>query len=184
MTETEVRQLHPRRRRNAKVTDRYQQLIDGVLTVDDLDDEEIVRGMLRNADGSFHGRPPRVIPWVMHAALREAMNKRMERKLLEALPQALDSLIAIANNKYASADARVKAIAQITDRALGKVPDKAEIHTTITAKWEEAMAGGRLVIDLEPEPEMVEEVVVEAEVVEPQITVRPRPKRKQSGVRI
>lgn len=141
----------PRPKKRSRIPERYQQLVDGTITIDDLDDEEITRGMLRNRNGTFSGSPPAVIPWVMHSALKDAMARRTERQLIAKMPALTDALIGIATNKFASADARVKAIGMAMDRALGKVVDKQEIAHTVTAKWEEAAASGRLFVDLDPE---------------------------------
>lgn len=182
----------PRRKQNVRLTDRYQQLLDGVITIDDLDEEEILRGKLRNANGSFGGPIPRVIPWTMHEALRSTMEKRMQRKMAEALPDVIDSLIRVA--KYSrSGAARVQAAEVIMNRVFGKVPDKAEVHTTVTARWEDAAKGGRIFVDLEPEAGDV----VDAELVEeekpapvppapPQVEIEARavPTRRRTGVTI
>jgi len=150
----------PRRKSNARVPDRYQQLIDGVITIDDLDEEEIIRGQLRDQNGHFSGHPPRAIPWTLHDALRATMEKRMQRKLMSSLPEVLDSLVRTARYDRSGA-ARVAAAQLILDRTLGKVPDKAEITTTVTAKWEDAAKGGRIFVDLDAD-------VVDADVVEPE----------------
>ena len=166
------------RKKRAKVPERYQQLIDGVITVDDLDDDEIARGQLRNRNGGFSS-PPQAIPWVMHDALRASMERRIQRQLMSKMTEVTDALIKIATNDYGSAEARVKAMALIFDRALGKVPEKSESKVTITAKWEDAAAGGRLFIDLdEPEGD-----VVDAEVVQtPEIEAKNTGTRQRSGI--
>jgi hypothetical protein len=188
---TEGHQVIAKRRprlRQAKVPRRYQDLIDGVISIEDLDDEEIMRGQLRNSDGTFRGPHPQAIPWSMHEALRNAMSKQMERKLAVALPQMVDSLIRIANNPRAGAEARVKAISLAMDRALGKVVEKQEINQTTTMRWEEAASSGRIFVDLDPEePESSEDSgdIVDADLVEetylPEVPIvqekrRPRPR--------
>ena len=160
----------PRRKSNARVPDRYQQLIDGVISIDDLDEEEIIRGQLRDANGNFSGTPPRAIPWTLHDALRHTMEQRMQRRMMASLPEVLDSLVRTAKFDRSGA-ARVAAAQLILDRTLGKVPDKAEVKHTVTAKWEDAAKGGRIFVDLAAD-------VVDAEVVE-DATPPPLPHRDQ-----
>lgn len=166
-------------KRRAKVPERYQQLIDGVITVDDLDDDEIARGQLRDTNGNFTGSAPKAIPWVMHDALRASMERRIQRQLMSKMTEVTDALLQIATYEGYGTEARVKAMALIFDRALGKVPDKSESKVTITAKWEDAAAGGRLFIDLdEPQGD-----VVDAEVVEtPEIEAKNTGSRQRSGI--
>lgn len=185
-SETNAGRPKKKRHRPVRLPDRYALLVDGVITVDDLDDEEIFRGQLRAADGTFRGSPPRAIPWVLHDALRASMTRRTERRLAEAMPRVTESLIGIANNTALNPQARVQAITLIMDRAMGKVPEKQETQVTITSKWEEAVQGGRVVVDLDDEEDedIVEaEVVPDVEVVVPEIEARPVTRAK-TGVRL
>ncbi len=194
-------------RRAVPMSDRYRRLLEGEMTVDDLDDEEILRGMLRDKNGSFKGSPPRVVPHTMHAALRSAMETRAQRRLAAAMPEVLDELVKVATGKrFGAGESQVKAAALIMDRVFGKVPDKVDTTLTVTAKWEEAATAGRLFVDIESAPipqaistgqQSVIQDVVEAELVdvdEPERTqlevdleVEPevqKPRRASTGVKL
>jgi hypothetical protein len=174
----------PRRKSNAKVNDRYQQLIDGVLTVDvaQLAPGDLL--VVQVVNGGFSGTPPKVIPWVMHDALRAAMARRTERQLGRQLPQVTEALIKIALDPKLNAQARVQAISLVLDRAIGKVPDKSESTINVTAKWEEAVKGGTILVDLETPPriELTEED--EAEIVEAEIVEQKQITRQRTGLRL
>src|SRR5688572_216862 len=85
-----------RRTRKYYMSDRYARLLSGELKIEDLDDEEIIKGRLRAEDGSFRGAPPKLIPYSLHQALKKSMTDRMERKMIESLPEVIDALVRIA----------------------------------------------------------------------------------------
>jgi len=179
----------PRKRnRNARVPDRYQQLIDGVITVDDLDDEEIARGQLRDVNGRFTGGTPRAIPWVMHDALRGAMERRMQRQLMAKMPEVTEQLLKVATDPRTNSVARIQAAQLVYERAFGKVPDKSEVKVEVTAKWEQAAKGGRIFVDLETEETETEEHdIVEAELVDEQqvqIASAAKKSRPPTGIKL
>ncbi len=105
---------------------RYQLLIDGDLSVEDLTDDEIMNGRCLNRDGNFKGRPPATFPRALHDAMRKEFQKRIQEKLNNTADVAVQTLLDIAMNHRASADARVKASVVLLERTMGKVPDKIE----------------------------------------------------------
>lgn len=215
MTEIEHRQTFtrddgtevPRPKRRPRINQRYNQLLTGELKIEDLDDEELIRGQMRTKHGDFRGPHPSIIPWTMHKAAMDAFGQRMERHLIEEIPNILDAMVAIANGSDVTGlrdpKARVAAGTYLLDRILGKTPDKQETQVTVTSRWEEAAAGGRLFVDVDPDtpvllPSLPHEDgdVVEADVVEPtssqgepEVTPTPerppaRPRRKVTGVKL
>ena len=64
-----------------KVPSRYDDFLDGKLSVEDLDHEEQIRGQIRNRNGEFGGRPPTVIPRSFHQAVVREFVHRGEGKL-------------------------------------------------------------------------------------------------------
>ena len=144
----------PRPKRQARLNPRYQKLLDGDLTLDDLDEEELFRGQLRGADGSFRGAPPAVIPWMMHAEAMAAVGKRVERIGANNIEDILASMVRIATGDSIFADARAQVDAQkyLLDRLMGKPVERQVTETTITAKWEQAFEdGGGLLVDVDPD---------------------------------
>lgn len=107
---------------------RYAEFLNGLITVDDLDDEELAQGRLKSSDGTFRGRPPAVIPAEMVAAMRREWLSRAEAKLRDALMEVgLGGMIEIAKDKSIDPSVRLRAQQMIIERTMGKVPDKIHI---------------------------------------------------------
>lgn len=105
---------------------RYQQLIDGTLTVEDLDDEEIFAGKCKDKDGTFRGRPPKTFPRALHEGMRREFQKRIQEKWNEGADLAFATLQDVMASRHAAAPARVRAAEIWIERFAGKVPDKLE----------------------------------------------------------
>ena len=118
-----------------KVPTRYQDFLDGNLTVEDLDHEELVRGQIRNRNGEFGGRPPLVIPRSFHTAVVRELVHRGEGKLKEHLDLAIDTMAEIAGNKRANPQARIQAAQYLWERVAGKIPDKHIVEASVK-RWE------------------------------------------------
>ena len=96
-------------------------LLDGDITVHDLDDEELKRFRGRDIDGEFKGRI-RPLPVKIHAAIRQALLNKMQANIEGFLPRAAAILEDIAEGSEQDS-ARVKAIDLLLQRGAGKVPD-------------------------------------------------------------
>ena len=108
-----------------RITGRYAMLMQGVITVEDLDDEEVARGQLRAADGTFRGRPPKLMPTELVQAMRREWLGRAEAKLRDALMEkGLGTLVELAGNDQIDAAVRLRAATTIIERTMGKVPDR------------------------------------------------------------
>ena len=109
---------------------RYAMFLSGALTVDDLDDDELAQGRLKSVDGTFRGRPPRVIPTEMVQAMRREWLSRAEARLREALlEKGIGTLVALAENTLVDDNVRLRAAQTIIERTMGKVPDKIELKS-------------------------------------------------------
>ncbi len=64
--------------------------------MEELDDEEILRGQLRDKNGGFSGRPSDYVPRSFHVALVRETIKRMENKFRESQEMAWTTLTEIA----------------------------------------------------------------------------------------
>lgn len=110
---------------NIRLRGRYAEFIQGKITVEDLDDEELAQGRLKASDGTFRGRPPAVIPAEMVQAMRREWMSRAEAKLRDALMEhGLGTLVELAKNEDVDASVRLRAAQTIIERTMGKVPDK------------------------------------------------------------
>ncbi len=105
---------------------RYEAFLTGELTVEDLDDEELRRGQLRDRDGGFKGRPTNVVPRSFHKAIADEIINRTNGRLGRYVGLAVEVLVEIAENKRAPAVARYQAATYLMERVVGKIPDKVQ----------------------------------------------------------
>ena len=111
-----------------RISGRYALLFNGVIKIEDLDDEEVARGQLRAVDGSFRGRPPRLIPAELVQAMRREWLSRAEAKLREALmDKGLGVLVELAGNELVDPAVRLRASQTIIERTMGRVPERITI---------------------------------------------------------
>lgn len=128
----------------------------GTENVSDWTDEELRRGQRMDKSGNFRGRPMKVIPKVCYDELvRRTMNEATQ-KFTTNLVAAVEALVSIATSDVAEDKDRLRAIQMITDRAMGKAPDKLEL--TGHAKWEVALQAGIVSVDnMHEEPDTGED---------------------------
>lgn len=111
-----------------RVTGRYAMLISGEITVDELDDEELSRGQLKDKNGQFRGRPPKLIPGELVQAMRREWLSRAEDKLRAALYEGgIGTLTRLATDKTIDPGVQLRASTLLMERTMGKVPDKVQI---------------------------------------------------------
>lgn len=111
-----------------RMTGRYALFLNGKITVEDLDDEELAQGRLKASDGTFRGRPPRAIPADMVQAMRREWLSRAEAKLREALMEkGIGTLTDLASDETVDPAVRLRAAEKIIERTMGKVPDRVQI---------------------------------------------------------
>ena len=140
-----------------RATDRYQAMLNGTLSVEDLDDDEIIRGQLRDKNGQFRGSAPLLIPRVFHQRAVKELMHRADMSILSNLTDAQKAVADIMNNPKAPAIARLEAAKYMWERIQGKIPDKVELDTTIR-KFETLIEGGHVLVDVDIEDaEIVEE---------------------------
>lgn len=107
---------------------RYAKLLRGEISVEDLDDEELARGRLRASDGTFRGRPPKVIPADLVAAMRKEWIGRAEETLRAALHEhGIGTYVKLASDEEMDPAVRLRAADKIVERTMGKVPDRVVI---------------------------------------------------------
>lgn len=139
MTSPDEPKRRKKRASGSTVPSRYDDFLEGKLSVTDLDDDELIRGQLKDRNGAFTGRPPRVIPRAFHTAVVRELVSRQERKLLHDLEGAYGALREIASNHRAPAVARNQAAIYLIERVSGKIPDKQLIQAEVKP-WEQDVA--------------------------------------------
>lgn len=124
--------------------ERWRMLLDGTLTVADLDDEEVSRMQVRAKDGSFSGARPKRMPSHLAQAFHREIITRAESKFRTALGDAVKVLAEIANDPDASDAVRVQAADKIINRVLGKPVETVRIEGE--SKWD-GLLGEALDVD-------------------------------------
>lgn len=102
---------------------RYQKFISGLITVKDLDDEELAKGQFRARDGGFSGNPPKQIPREMHDQFVTELFERADMRLREGLVACVDTMVEVASSPVYEAKDRLKAAQWVFERVRGKSPD-------------------------------------------------------------
>lgn len=117
-------ELHPldRVRKDEKptATTRYKQFLDGDLTVDDLDDEELACCGFRASDGRIY--KPKNVPRELSNAFQKAIYERAQEELRALTVDAAKTVGEIMKNKTNEPDIRLKAALSLIERNLGKTP--------------------------------------------------------------
>lgn len=119
---------------------RYAMLIDGRLKIEDLTDEELIRGQLMNKNGRFAGQAPKWVPAQFVQALQRQRIQRAADKWNSNLLLAQDQLIALGMDQRVEAGVRMRALTYVIERSIGKVPDKVEMTGAIKP-YEELLNG-------------------------------------------
>lgn len=132
-------------------------LIEEPATIHDWDDEELERGQRKAKDGSFRGRPPTIIPAECHQELTRRVFERANRLMRNNLEEAIHELTRIATSDFSDDNAKIKAIAMMMDRVLGKVPDKVDLkHEVAEPAWVKAMKAATVVGEVESGDDIID----------------------------
>lgn len=134
---------------------RTQQLIDGDITVEDLDLEELRKGKCKDKNGGFSGRVPNLMPTALVTAAQVELRKRMQEEVNDTVEDAIKALHRIVRNDRAPAVAQVAAANSLIDRGLGKVPDKVMQEIKVH-QFEEDMADILVDVEVDEDNNVVE----------------------------
>ena len=99
-------------------------LLAGDLPVEDLDDEELARGMCRNEDGTFPKRDPEMVPKVIHDRMMRHLMERAEEGLRRGLMDCVEAMVGIAGNDAVAPGDRMRAATFVIERVMGKTPER------------------------------------------------------------
>lgn len=115
---------------------RYEAFVEGRMKVEDLDDEELIRGQLKDVNGHFTGRVPMAIPRSFHTAVVRELVRRQEQSLLGDMADAYGALREIALDPRKPAVARNQAAIYLIERVAGKIPDRLAVQAEVKP-WED-----------------------------------------------
>lgn len=101
-------------------------------------DEELKRGQRKDKNGRWQGVKPKVIPKAIHDELVKRTLAKANQKLVENTEAAVEALVDIVKGADVEDKDRLRAIAMIMDRVLGKPADKVEF-TGETPPWQLAI---------------------------------------------
>ena len=117
-------------------TERWAKLLDGRLTVADLDDEEVAKMSVRAKDGTFSGSN-RKLPSHLAQQFHQEAIKRANAQFRKSLNDAVKVLADIASDPDARDGDRIKAANLIIDRVLGKAVETVRIEDS---RWDTVLA--------------------------------------------
>jgi hypothetical protein len=116
---------------------RYQLFLAGQLTVEDLDDEELLAMGFRTSHNTIF--KPKNVPRDMVTQFTRAIFDRSLDKLKSSALDAANTLSSIMLDDSVDANVRVKAATEILDRTIGKAPLQVSINPG--AAWEGVFEG-------------------------------------------
>jgi hypothetical protein len=160
---------------------RWQALLDGDLAVEDLDDDEILSGRLKDASGRLSPKGANQIPRVLHEKMMRELFRRMNGVFAQHAGEAIETILDIMRNgegeQYSqfekSGVKRLAAAQYVVERIMGKLDTKTTV-TVETTPWQDALESGELLVDIENPP------IVDVEVVDDRTTA---PARTRAPVR-
>lgn len=120
----------------ATIPDRYKQFLDGTLTVDDLDDEEIMRGQLRNSQGDFRGRNAKFLPRELMLGIIQKRDEIFASKIMPAASDAIDNLKRVSKTSTVHDGPGVQASKILLAYAIGNPVEKVQINAHVEHKYD------------------------------------------------
>lgn len=129
-----------------KMSDEDLGVVQGLLSLDEWDDEELVRGYRRKRNGKF-GPAPEMIPReIQQEALRRLVG-RGERKLQNAYIRTVEKLVDLAHNA-SSEKVQLEAVKALMERVVGKVPDK--VLVSQDNEWQDMLVDSMIPVSEAP----------------------------------
>lgn len=135
--------VHPewgRKRTDAgfvKVNPRVAAMVENPALIEELDDEELARGQLRNKNGKFGGAGTAMVPRGMYAKMTQELFKRADAKMKTNLVDAVEVLMGIATSPNSDPKDAMKAAMWIVERVMGKAADTVVVKQD--APWQQML---------------------------------------------
>jgi hypothetical protein len=126
-----AKQKKPKRRKDGSAQTRLSPtsaaVLHGEVDLVDWDDEELLRGKRRSADGTFKGRPTQVVPTEVLHELNRRRFTRAHALLASSLEDTIHMLLSIVNDPASADSDRIKAAEILLDRTLGKPTERVQL---------------------------------------------------------
>jgi hypothetical protein len=119
-----------------EVYDEDKVIAEGILSLDDWDDEELIRGYRRSRNGRW-GPAPKYIPREVQLEVFRRLVQRGDRKMREAYLKSISNLVDLSEDA-SSEKVRLDAIKELMNRVVGKVPDR--VHIGVEQPYESILA--------------------------------------------
>ena len=147
-------QARPKRvQHRINISPRMQMWLDGKLSSEDFDDDEVTRMQLKDKNGHFSGRPTKNIPRELAIAFRSQQQIRLMAWFAETVPEAQKAYREILNSRHLQPGdaARLRAAEGIFERVIGKVNAASEVHVTVDKgkSYDDVLEG--VLVDVEEE---------------------------------
>lgn len=113
-------------------------MLEGKVSIDAWDDEELWEGRRRGRDGKFSARRPSVVPAECHKELVRRKMSWATHEFAENLTKAVQAICDIASDITLPPGDRLKAATYIADRLLGKAPERMQVMQ-VEAPWQRAL---------------------------------------------
>jgi len=129
-----------RLKREARNMTRQDMFNNGLLTVEDMDDEELRAGRMRGPDGKIPrvNKTMEMVPRDIYEAMVLEHQTRTQDKFRQQLDMALNTIVGIMTDPTAEPKDRLDAAKYIKEQVMGKTPDRVQVQVA-KAPWEEMM---------------------------------------------
>jgi hypothetical protein len=103
--------------------------------VEGLTPEELSRGQLRSDDGSFKGRPPKLVPREFHLACQRELKRRFELLFSDQVLAVTEQYLQMAQRGVIKDETRAKMLQYAMERVFGGIPK--DLRISQEAPWEQ-----------------------------------------------
>jgi hypothetical protein len=126
-----------------QVGKRWSEIIMGVRTgeytwaefCEGLDEEELARGQLKDRNGGFSGRPPKMVPREFHLACQREMKKRFDQLFQQDVIKVAKSYLAMAQSATLKEETKAKMLQYAMERVFGGIPK--DVRLSQEQPWEQ-----------------------------------------------
>lgn len=103
--------------------------------VENLDEEELARGQLKDKNGRFQGRPPQLIPREFLLACQREMKRRFDELFQSDVIPIAKEYLKMAQSKDLKPETKAKMLQYAMERVFGAIPKDVRLQTE--APWEQ-----------------------------------------------